>query len=153
VPTDTGEALETARADLREAIEESGARVVVTTGRLPVVAGDKTQLTQLFQNLIANAIKFRSDEEPRVEIAARRREGEWLFSVRDNGIGMDPYHAERIFVIFGRLHRNTEYPGTGIGLAMCKKIVERHGGRIWVESLPGEGSTFFFTLRAGPEGG
>jgi light-regulated signal transduction histidine kinase (bacteriophytochrome) len=152
VPTPTEDILETARANLRRAIDECGATVIVTSGELPVVMGDRTQLAQLFQNLIANAIKFRSEEEPRVEIAASRRDGEWLFSVRDNGIGIDPLYAEKIFVIFQRLHGKTEYPGTGIGLAVCKKIVERHGGRVWVESQPGEGSSFYFTLRAGVEG-
>lgn len=131
--------------DLRLAIEEAGA--AVTYDRLPVVMGDAAQLGQLFQNLVFNAIKFRRDEEPpRVHAAAALRQGEWLFSIRDNGIGIDPQYADRIFVIFQRLHNPDEYPGTGIGLALCKKIVEHHGGRIWVESQLGQGATFCFTL-------
>ena len=107
---------------------------------------DERQLGQLFQNLIANAIKFHGEESPRVHVSAERRPGDWLFSVRDNGIGMDPQYAERIFVIFQRLHDREEYPGTGIGLSICKKIVERHGGKIWVVSESGQGATFHFTL-------
>ncbi|MCX7826218.1 MAG: GAF domain-containing protein [Verrucomicrobiae bacterium] len=151
-PTDCGAVLDRALNNLQVAIEESGA--TVTHGPLPTVSGDATQLTQLFQNLIGNAVKFRRKEEaPRVHVAAEPRDGEWLFSVRDNGIGLDMRFAERIFMIFQRLHTRDEYPGTGIGLALCKKIVERHGGRIWVESEPGKGSTFYFTLpAAGPAG-
>jgi len=146
-PTDCGLALDCALDNLRVAIEESGATVI--RAPLPTVAGDATQLTELFQNLIGNAVKFRRPQEPpRVEVAAERRAGEWLFSVRDNGIGLDMRFAERIFMIFQRLHTRREYPGTGIGLAMCKKIVERHGGRIWVESAPGKGATFYFTIPA-----
>jgi PAS domain S-box-containing protein len=143
-PTDTGGVFEAACANLRRAIEEIGAEV--TSGELPVVMGDDVQLVQLFQNLIGNAIKFRGEEPPKVYVAAERRGGEWLFSVSDNGIGLEPEFRERIFVIFQRLHGRTEYDGTGIGLAVCKKIVERHGGKIWVESELGEGSTFYFTL-------
>lgn len=136
--------LEEVLGNLRVAVEES--RAVVTHDPLPTVMADGRQLGQLFQNLIGNAIKFRGEEPPQVHVSAERQTGEWLFSVRDNGIGMDPQYAERIFVIFQRLHNREEYPGTGIGLAICKKIVERHGGRIWVASQAGRGTTFHFTL-------
>jgi light-regulated signal transduction histidine kinase (bacteriophytochrome) len=154
VPTDTGKVFGAACANLRRAIEESGAEVV-SPEELPVVMGDQTQLVQLFQNLIANAIKFsREGVRPRVEVGAQRRsEEEWLFRVRDNGIGVEPQYAERIFRIFQRLHGKGEYTGTGIGLAVCKKIVERHGGRIWVDSEVGEGTIFYFTLRPSQKGG
>jgi PAS domain S-box-containing protein len=130
--------------DLAVTMQESSA--VVTADSLPTVLGDRTQLRQLLQNLISNAIKFRREEPPVVHISAEPQEDFWLFTVRDNGIGIDPQFAERIFVLFQRLHSRQEYPGTGIGLAICKKIVERHAGRIWVESHLGEGSTFYFTL-------
>ena len=170
--TDCEDVLEQVLANLEVAISESGA--VVTHDLLPTVAADASQLTQLFQNLIGNAIKFRGDESPRVHISTtkgtgirdqrseiRDRESEstnyelqttnyeaWAFSVADNGIGIDPEFFDRIFVIFQRLHGRDEYSGTGIGLAVCKKIVERHGGRMWVESEPGKGSTFYFTIPA-----
>jgi chemotaxis family two-component system sensor kinase Cph1 len=125
-----------------------GTGTVVTYDRpLPTINGDRTQLIQLFQNLIGNAIKFRrQDEPPRIHVGVQRKQTEWEFSIRDNGIGIDPQYYQRIFVIFQRLHRHEEYPGTGIGLALCKKIVERHGGHIGVDSTPGKGSTFHFTL-------
>lgn len=131
-------------ANLKVAIRKSEARI--TWQNLPQVFGDKTQLLQLFQNLIANAIKYRGLQPPKVQIDARYREGEWLFSVRDNGIGIDPKYGDRIFQIFQRLHTREEYPGTGIGLAICKRIVERHRGHIWVESEPSGGAIFYFTL-------
>ena len=130
--------------DLERAITSAGA--VVTAGTLPVVRGDDAQLHQLLQNLIANAIKFRTDEPPQVQVNAEVSGGESTWTVRDNGIGLDPQHAERIFQVFQRLHGRAEYEGTGIGLAICKRIVERHGGRIWVTSEPGLGTIFHFTL-------
>ncbi len=143
-PTDGDAVLDQALANLKMVIEESGA--VITRDPLPRLMADATQLTQLFQNLVGNAIKFRGEQPPHVHVAAERKGSAWLFSVRDNGIGIDPQYHERIFVIFQRLHSREEYPGTGIGLAVCKRIVDRHGGRIWVESQLGKGSTFCCTL-------
>jgi PAS domain S-box-containing protein len=145
-PTDCNAVLGTVRINLSVAIEENNARV--THDELPIVTADDTQLVQVFQNLIGNAIKFHSEEPPRIHVSAEKNKKEWIFSVRDNGKGIDPQYHERIFVIFQRLQGKGEYPGTGIGLAICKRIIERHGGRIWVESEPGEGSTFYFTLPA-----
>ncbi len=142
-PADCEAILDRVLAHLRVAIEESGA--VVTHDPLPTVMADVSQLTQLFQNLIGNAIKFHDEEPLRVHISAEQKGNEWVFSVCDNGIGIDPEYANRIFVIFERLH-GKEYPGTGIGLAICKRIIERHRGRIWMESEPGKGSTFYFTI-------
>lgn len=136
--------LDAAIQNLKVTIEETGA--VVERGPLPVVTGDSVQLTQVLQNLISNAIKFRGNAPPHVEIRAEQREREWIFNVKDNGIGIDPKNFERIFVLFQRLHTRREYPGTGIGLSVCKKIIERHGGRIWVESAPDRGTAFYFTL-------
>ncbi|NTU41600.1 MAG: PAS domain-containing protein [Nitrospirales bacterium] len=130
--------------NLSMVIEENN--VAITHENLPSVMGDLFQLRQLFQNLITNAIKFKAEEPPQIHISAVKREKDWLFSFRDNGIGIDPRYRERIFLIFQRLHTREVYPGTGIGLAICKKIVERHGGSIWVESEPGKGATFHFTI-------
>ena len=143
-PTDCNKVMQTALANLGVAIAESGAQI--THDELPTVMGDSSQLVQLFQNLIGNAIKFRGTEPMRVHVGAEADDGHWQFSVRDNGIGIAPEYHQRIFVMFQRLHGRTEYPGTGIGLAICKKIVERHGGTVWVESQPGQGSTFKFTI-------
>jgi PAS domain S-box-containing protein len=143
-PAASLEALQRALANLKISIDET--RASFETGPLPVVAADPVQLTQLFQNLIGNALKFRGQRVPHIRIHARRSGEHWQFSVADNGIGIAPQHFERIFVIFQRLHTKSEYAGTGIGLAACRKIVERHGGRIWVESRIGEGSVFHFTL-------
>jgi signal transduction histidine kinase len=143
-PTSCEAVLEAAQMNLKNAIEETGG--VVTHDPLPTVQADETQLRQVFQNLVGNALKFHGSAPPRVHVSAQEVDGEWRFSVRDDGIGIDPQYAERIFVIFQRLHTEAEYPGTGIGLAISKKIVERHGGRIWVESAPGHGATFYFTL-------
>jgi len=138
--------LNRALLNLQVAIAEKGA--VISHDPLPTVTCDETQLIQLFQNLVGNAVKFQDQSRgaPVIKIGAVLRDREWVFSVRDNGIGIEPQYLERIFHIFERLHRDNEYPGTGIGLALCKKIVERHGGRIWVESEPGQGSTFLFTI-------
>jgi light-regulated signal transduction histidine kinase (bacteriophytochrome) len=142
---------ERAMGNLAAAIEAAGA--TVTSDMLPAVWGDEAQLVQLFQNLLANGIKFRGDAPPQVHVSARLENGEWAFSVRDNGIGIAPEDVPRLFTIFERLHSQEEYPGTGIGLALCKRIVERHGGRIGVESTPGKGSVFSFTLYPAPERG
>lgn len=136
--------LQEALANLMVAIAESDA--VVTRDALPMVSGDATQLTQLFQNLVGNALKFRGERPPKIHIGVVRRNGDWRFSVADNGIGMEPQYFERVFLVFQRLHTRKEYQGTGIGLAICKKVVERHGGRIWAESEAGRGSTFCFTI-------
>ena len=143
---DCDQLVETAKEDLHEAIVAAGA--TVTHDQLPTVAGIATELRQLFTNLIGNAVKFRGDEPVRVHVAAARAGPMWRFSVTDNGIGIDPAQAERIFEVFKRLHQRGRYPGTGIGLAICKKVVEHHGGRIWVDSQPGAGATFWFTLPA-----
>jgi PAS domain S-box-containing protein len=135
-------------ANLKLATQESGAEIKV--GELPVVLGDPVQLGQLFQNLVSNALKFRSAHPPRIAISAQKDGSDWRFIIEDNGIGLEMEYAERIFLIFQRLHTVSEYPGTGIGLALCKKIVERHGGRIWVQSAKGEGSRFQFTLPMPP---
>ena len=120
---------------------------VITNDPLPTVRGDATRLGQVFQNLISNALKFRSAASPRIHVSAQREGGSWRFAVRDNGIGLDPAQADRIFQVFQRLHTRSEYAGTGVGLSICKKIIEQHGGRIWVESAPGQGATFFFTVK------
>jgi signal transduction histidine kinase len=136
--------LEDALKNLEAAMQESGA--VIEHVQLPVALADSTQLVQVFQNLIGNAIKFRGSEPPSIRVAAEAAGKEWVFSVADNGIGILAEHRENVFVIFRRLHTRTEYSGNGIGLSICKKIIEQHGGRIWVESEPGHGSNFKFTL-------
>jgi len=149
-PTDCNQALENALYNLKAAVEE--AKAVITRDSLPVVLADEFQMTQVFQNLVSNAVKFHGKEVPQVRIAAKRTEQEWIFSISDNGIGIPSEFFDRIFLIFQRLHSKSEYPGTGIGLAICKKIAERHGGRIWVESEIGKGSVFYFSLPAGGGG-
>ncbi len=136
--------LDNALSNLKVAVEESGA--VVTHDPLPTLKVDSTQITQSFQNLIANGIKYRDSRHPEIHIGAEEKNGEWLFSVKDNGIGIDSKYFERIFIIFQRLHGRDKYDGTGMGLAMCKKIVGRHGGTMWVESEPAKGSVFYFTI-------
>ncbi len=146
VQTNVATVLTNVLANLAVAISESGA--VVTHDAMPVVEADPTQLAQVFQNLIGNAIKFRGTIAPVIHVSAELRDGELTLSVTDNGIGIEPQYYERIFQVFQRLHTRKEYQGTGIGLAVCKKIVERHRGRIWIESQPGQGSSFRFTLPA-----
>ena len=145
-PGDAGSGLVAALSDLREAIAENGC--IVTSDFLPKVKVRQVHLQQLFQNLIGNAIKYKREEPPRVHVSAKKREGQWAFSVKDNGIGIDPDNKELIFGIFKRLHTNDKYAGTGIGLAICQRIAERYRGHIWVESELGKGSTFFFTFPA-----
>ncbi len=144
LPVDTSTALEQALANLHAVIQENAAEV--TYDPLPTVHGNASLLTRLFQNLIGNAIKFRRDEPPRVHVSAEQADDAWQFSVRDNGIGIDSEHFEKVFAPFQRLHSESTFPGTGIGLSACRSIVERHGGRIWVESEKGRGSNFYFTL-------
>lgn len=146
---DAGQALARVEANLHAAIRESGARVIHDA--LPVVTADASQLVRLFQNLLDNAIKYRGPAPPRIHVSARGEGHDWVFSVRDNGMGIAPEHHERVFLIFRRLHPRHRYPGTGLGLAMCRRIVERHHGRMWVDSQLGEGATFFFTLPHHPE--
>jgi light-regulated signal transduction histidine kinase (bacteriophytochrome) len=145
-PTDCESILTQATENLQAAIEESGA--TITHDPLPVVPGYRRNLVQLFQNLISNAIKYRGPEPPKIHVSATKTGGYHTLAVKDNGIGIDPAYTGRIFQVFERLHGPDSYPGTGIGLAICERVVERHGGRIWVESLPGTGSTFYFTLQS-----
>ena len=140
--------LNQALSNLRMIIEEK--KATISHGPLPEVIVDPTQLVQVFQNLIINGIKFHIEEAPKIHIAAEKKEIEWIFSVQDNEIGIEPQHFERIFEFFKRLHNREECSGTGMGLAICKKIVEGHGGCIWVESELGKGSTFYFTLSINP---
>ena len=141
---DYNEVLERATTNLQVEIEKS--RAIVTHDQLPILLADHIQLIQLFQNLIDNGIKFRREEPPHVHVSAEHKEKEWVISICDNGIGIDPKHSTCIFDIFQRVHDSSEYSGNGIGLATCRKIVENHGGRIWVESEPGKGSKFYFTI-------
>ena len=147
-PTDLNKILQLAILNLKVAIEESSAKINFPP-QLPTVHGDASQLTQLFQNLLGNAIKFRRPDSPSIiDIAAKRSAADdgWEFSIHDNGIGIAPEHHDRIFIIFQRLHTREQYPGTGIGLAVCRKIVERHGGKLTVESVPDQGATFSFNI-------
>lgn len=142
--TDLGEVVDDVVGFIDASIRDSGAEV--SRGELPILSGDRSQLHQLLQNLIGNGIKFHGDQPPRVHVAAAKQGGEWLISVRDNGIGIDAKHHEKVFEMLKRLHTDRAYPGTGIGLAICQRVVEHHGGRIWVESERGKGSVFYFTI-------
>lgn len=141
---DASEVLNRALGNLEVAVKESGASIV--SAALPIVPMHEFQLEQIFQNLIGNAIRYRSGSPPRIHVSTRLQDNEWVFSVQDNGIGIDPKFKEQIFGIFKRLHNASEYPGTGMGLAICQRIIERAGGRIWVQSEIGRGSTFSFTI-------
>jgi signal transduction histidine kinase len=143
-PADCNTILEQALSNVKFPIEETGA--VITHDPLPVLTADRSQLVQVFQNLISNAIKFRGERTPEIQISTEKKDGEWIFSVKDNGIGFDPKYADKIFDTFKRLHTAVKYPGSGIGLTICRKIIERHGGRIWSESEPGKGAIFYFTI-------
>jgi len=144
-PVEMEKVLQDVLDNLKTSIEETKARV--THDPMPVIRADPTQMMQLFQNLLANAIKFRREgESPVIHVFAKQERQEWVFSVKDNGIGIDPELFGRLFVLFSRLQPSDKYPGTGVGLAVAKRVVDRHGGRIWVESQPGSGSTFYFTI-------
>jgi light-regulated signal transduction histidine kinase (bacteriophytochrome) len=144
LPVDSGVILDKAIANLEGAIRDT--RATISRTAMPVVRADPAQIAQLFQNLLGNALKFHGEAPPKITVSAERDGAAWRFSVRDEGIGIEPAYFDRIFVIFQRLHARDKYQGTGIGLSICKKIVERHRGAIWVESVPGAGSTFHFTL-------
>lgn len=146
LPTNVENIINTVIENLRNSIEKHNG-IVTFDNPMPIILADKTQLIELFQNLIANGIKFhRKDEPPNVHISSKKVYNEWIFSVNDNGMGIDNKYFNKLFIVFSRLHAKEEYPGTGIGLAICKKIVERHNGKIWVESKVGQGSTFYFTI-------
>jgi len=145
IEINTAEALSQAICNLQTKIEETG--TIIFNDHLPEINGDESQLVRLFQNLIGNAIKFCREKKPEIIISAQEQDMDWLFSIKDNGIGIEPEYQDKVFQIFQRLHSRGEYAGTGIGLAICKRIVERHNGKIWFESKPGEGTTFFFTIR------
>jgi PAS domain S-box-containing protein len=147
---DCGKVMRQVQGDMAMVLDEAGAELVVADD-LPVVRAHQGLIAQLFGNLVANAIKFRRDEPPRIEVWATREAGEWRFAVADNGIGIEAQYADRVFAVFERLHSRSEYPGTGIGLALCRKIVELHRGRIWFESEPGAGTTFYWTIPAGDQ--
>jgi light-regulated signal transduction histidine kinase (bacteriophytochrome) len=141
---DLNKVIEEVLFNLEIVIEENNA--VITNETLLKISADYSQMVQVFQNIIGNALKYRSKKTPKIHISSRKEDDKWLFSVKDNGIGIDPEYSEKIFQIFRRLHTREEYEGTGIGLAITKRIIERHGGKIWVESEPGKGSTFYFTI-------
>lgn len=143
-PVDCGSIVREVLSNLESSVEECGGKIECDP--LPLVMGDRVQLFQLFQNLLVNAVKYRSEKPPEVHIQSKQEKGQWLFSIQDNGIGIKPEYFEKIFVIFQRLHRKDQYTGTGIGLAVCKKVVEQHGGKIWLDSTPNVGSTFYFSL-------
>jgi light-regulated signal transduction histidine kinase (bacteriophytochrome) len=144
VPVDLNALLGDALRNLQASLKRAQAQV--THDALPTLPADATQITQLFQNLIGNAVKFHGEQPPQIHVGVRREPGSWVCSIRDNGIGIEPQYFDRIFQLFQRLHTRKHYPGTGIGLTICKRIVERHGGKIWVESRLGQGTTFFFSL-------
>jgi len=150
-PADLNAVLDQTLEGLGASVRETGARI--TRDPLPILCVDAGQMAQLFQNLVGNALKFRGERPPEIHVSAGPKPGQWVFGVRDNGIGIESQYFERIFLVFQRLHTRKHYPGTGIGLAICKKIVERHGGAIWVESQPGEGSTFYFSIPNGENHG
>ncbi len=146
VPTDLNQLFKDVQDNLQSLIQEKN--IDITCAKLPELAIDASQIQSLFQNLIMNAVRYNKSPKPIIEIGCREQDNVCFFFVRDNGIGISPRFYKRIFMVFQRLHTDREYPGTGLGLALCKKIIERHGGTIWVESQPGEGSTFHFTLPA-----
>ena len=141
---DSDRIVESAINHLQVSITETGA--MIETGMLPIISADRLQMTQVFQNLIHNGLKFCNNQPPKILISAKKKNDQWCFSISDNGIGIEEEYKDKIFIIFQRLHTRNEYPGTGIGLAVCKKIIQRHGGDIWFTSEPGKGSVFYFSL-------